>query len=76
MADSQTSLSRVAQNGHVGVVKILLERNDINPSIPDKYDRMPLSLATQDGHGGVVWILLGRSNFDPNTADRYDLTPL
>ena len=33
----------VAHSGYQGVAKILLERGDINPDKPDKYDQTPLS---------------------------------
>ena len=57
-------------------MKILLERNSINPNTPDKDDRMSLSFALQDGHEGVVRVLLERSDVNPNTAGRYGLAPL
>ena len=41
----------------MGVVKILLERDDVNPSKPDRRGRTPLSWAIQGGHAGVIALL-------------------
>ena len=48
---------------------MLLERNDVDPNIADKYGRTPLWQAVKKGRDGVVRILLERSDVDPNTAD-------
>ena len=40
-----TPLFWAAWNGHEGVVKILLGRNDVDPDKPDKTGRTPLSCA-------------------------------
>ncbi|RPA96062.1 ankyrin, partial [Choiromyces venosus 120613-1] len=67
-----------AWNGHDGVVKTLLTREDVNPNTPDtKYGKTPLCRAAQNGHDGVVKTLLAREDVDPNTPDTTDgLTPL
>lgn len=53
----------------MGVVKILLERGDIDPDSADDYRRTPLSPAAGSGH--VVAILLGRGDAIPNSSGRY-----
>ncbi|PWW77184.1 ankyrin, partial [Tuber magnatum] len=67
-----------AEGGHVGVVKALLERGDINPNTADtRYGRTPLVWAAGGGHEGVVKALLERGDINPNTADtEYGRTPL
>ena len=53
----RTPLARAAENGHVGVVKLLLGRDDINRNAPGPLlasGCTPLVLAAQSGHEGVV----------------------
>ena len=65
-----------ARNGHVGVVKILLGRGEINPDKPDDDGRTPLSHAARNGHEEVVKILLEREEVNPDRLDRFSRTPL
>lgn len=44
-----------------GVVKLLLEREDVNPDSLDEVGRTPLSYAAGNGHEGVVELLLVRA---------------
>jgi len=72
-----TALAWAAIRGYEGVVKILLEREDINPNQADTgYGRTPLSWAAKNGHEGVVRILLEREDINPDQADNYGQTPL
>ena len=48
-----------------GVVRILLERNDVNPAIEDEYGRTSLLRAAQFGYEENVRILLERDDVDP-----------
>jgi len=43
---------------------MLLGREDVNPNIPDKRGRTPLSRATWKGHDGVAKLLLEREGVD------------
>jgi len=69
-------LAWAARNGHEGVVKILLEREEVNPDKPNNNGRTPLSYAALSGHEGVVKILLEREEVNPDKPDRWGQTPL
>ena len=73
-----TALTWASFRGHDEVVKVLLERGDINPEQPDtRYGRAPLSWAAGNGHEGVVKILLERREVNPEQPDtRYGRAPL
>ena len=73
-----TALIWAAIKGYEEVVKILLEREDINPNQAGTYyGRTPLAWAAERGHEGVVRILLEREGVDPNQVDiNYGQTPL
>jgi len=73
-----TALIWAARKGNEEVVKILLERKDVNPNQPDAdYRRRPISWAAAGGHEGVVKTLLEREDVNPGQADTfYSRTPL
>ena len=71
-----TALAWAARRGQEGVVRILVERKDVNPNTPEEDGRTPLSWAAENGHDGIVRILLERNDINPTTADKYGLTPL
>jgi len=69
--------SRVAAgNGHEGVVRILLERNDVDPDSIGIDFLTPLSQAAGNGHEGVVRILVERNDVNPDKAYHDARTPL
>ena len=70
-----TPLTWAAENGHEGVVKILLEQEGINPNGPDEYGRTPLSRAGS-GYEGMVEMLLGRNDANPCEPNKYGQAPL
>ena len=74
----RTPLSWAAENGHEGIVMLLLGREDVNPDAPDrKHDRTPLSWAAGNGHEGIVKLLLGRKDVGADTRDtKHGVTPL
>ena len=49
-------------------MKILLERDGVNPNKPDDKGRTPLSWAVEHGHAGVVALLQPLAPTIPNTA--------
>ena len=67
-----------AVHGDEGAVKLLLERQDINPNVTDtRCGGTPLIWAVEFGHEAVVKLLLQREDIDPNTADtKYGQTAL
>ena len=73
-----TALTWAAIRGHGGVVKMLLEREDVNLNQEDtKYGWTPLLWATWKGHSAVVRMLLERGDVNPNQADaKSGWTPL
>jgi len=60
------------------VVKMLLDRADVNPDQADtQYGGTPLWWAARNGHEGVVKMLLQRADVNPNQTDtKYGQTPL
>ena len=72
-----TAIAWATRRGHEGVVRVLLERSDIDPNTANTtYGQTPLSLAAMNGHDGVVGILLERNDVNPNKADKWGQTPL
>ena len=72
------ALTWASLRGHEDVVKILLEREDINPDRKDtKSGWTPLSRAAADGQERVVKVLLQREDVNPNqSGTKYGATPL
>ena len=72
----RTPLTWAARNGREGVVKLLLERENVDPNLVDTNGNGPLGCAAANGHEGVVKLLLKRENVDPNFADTNGNGPL
>ena len=57
--NGNTTISWILEGEHLGVVRVLLERSEVDPDTANtKYDRTPLSRAGENGHEGIMWILL------------------
>jgi len=66
-----------AGNGHEGIVKMLLERKDVNPDQADtRCGRTPLAYPAKSGYEGIVLMLLEREDVNPNQKDTQHRTPL
>jgi len=75
--NGNTAIAWAARRGHERVVRVLLQRGNINPNITNTiYGQTPLLLAARDGYGGVVRILLEWSEVNPEKADKWSRTPL
>ena len=59
-----------------GVVRLLLDRKDVDPNRLDKNNRTPFEWAALGGHEGVVGLLLYRKDVSLNRLDKNDQTPL
>jgi len=75
---SYTPVIWAALRGHEGVVKVLLERGDINPDLPDhSLCLTPLSWAILWGHEGIAKLFLKQEGVNPNgVSTQYSYTPL
>jgi ankyrin repeat protein len=65
----RTALSYAASNGHEAVVRLLLNRSDINVNSSDGDGYTVLSLAAMKGHETIVRLLLDRSDINANLLD-------
>jgi ankyrin repeat protein len=73
---SQTPLLVAARNNHLGVVQLLLERDDVETNVTDG-TACPLWWAAFRGHTATVQLLLKRQDIDPNPRNDGDRrTPL
>jgi len=74
----RTALTWAAREGHQEVVKMFLERDDVNPDQPDtKYSQTPLSWAAENGLEGIIIMILERDDVNPDQPDtKYGPTPL
>ena len=71
-----TPLMWAAGSGHEGMVKLLLDRKEVNPDSKDKDGKTPLWNAASGGHEGVVKLLLDREEVNPKARDNHGRTPL
>jgi len=71
------ALAWASTRGHEGVVRVLLERTDVNSGTPGtRYGSTPLLWAAENGHEGIVRILLERGDVNPDKPDKNRRTPL
>ena len=75
-SNGRTPLSRAAAEGHTAVVKLLLERDDVEADCQDEYASTPLSWAAGNGHTAIVKLLLDRDDVVADSQDIDARTPL
>ena len=72
-----TAIAWASRRGHEGVVRVLMERGDVNFDTPGTgCGSGPLLWAAENGCEGVVKMLLERSDANPDKPDTLCRTPL
>ena len=71
-----TGLHIGASIGLAKIVRLLLERDGVDPDSKDSYGQTPLSWAAANGHEAIVKLLLGVEGIDPDSKDSNGQTPL
>ena len=74
--NGRTPLWEAASLEHEGIVRLLIDRDDINPNSKDSRGITPLSIAVKCGHVAVSKLLLEREDVDANSKDYFGETPL
>ena len=67
--DGRTPLSYAAGSGHEGIVKMLVERGDVNSDSSNKDGRTPLFYAAEEGHEGIAKIPLEPGDVNSESSD-------
>ncbi|KAJ5201713.1 uncharacterized protein N7498_006376 [Penicillium cinerascens] len=62
--------------GHAKIVRMLLDRVDLEINFKDKDGYTPMALAARRGHSAVFRALVERKDLDRNSRDDYGWTPL
>ncbi|RYP66703.1 hypothetical protein DL771_007636 [Monosporascus sp. 5C6A] len=72
----QTPLSLAARRGQEALVRLLVERDDVDADSKDRYGRTPLLWAAREGYEAVVKLLLEQEDVKADSADKDHRTPL
>jgi ankyrin repeat protein len=69
-SDGRTPLSWAAERGHEAVVRLLVERDDVEADSKDQFGRTPLLWAVENGHEAVVRLLAERDDVETDSKDK------
>ena len=72
----RTPLLMAAENGREAVVRLLVERADVEADSKDDYGQTPLLTAAENGREAVVRLLVGRADVKTDLKDNSGQTPL
>ena len=72
----RTPLSYAAESGNIPIVKLLIERDDIEADSKDNVKRTPLLYAARYGHEDIVKLLIAQGDFQADLKDDWGMTPL
>ncbi|OCK72965.1 ankyrin, partial [Lepidopterella palustris CBS 459.81] len=75
-ASKNQALLKAAENGREGIVKLLVEQDDVDINSKDGVGKTPLSWAAKKGRTEVVRLLLTESGININSKDGAGKTPL
>ncbi|KAI9845534.1 MAG: hypothetical protein M1838_001702 [Thelocarpon superellum] len=64
------------RRGHEAVVRLLVDRDDVEVDSKDQSGQTPLSWAARGGHEAVVKLLVDRDDVEADSKDYYGQTPL
>lgn len=74
--DGRTPLSYAADSGYEALVKLFVERSDVDADSKDADGRTPLSYAAGNGHVGILPLFVERHDVDVNSKDKRGRSPL
>ena len=72
----RTPLVWAAERGHEAVVRLLIERDDVDVNIKGDFGETPLFVAAGNGHEAIVRLLIERNDIDVKARGIYGWTPL
>ena len=68
-AHGEGPLSNAVYWGHEAIVRMLLERPEVDINAVDERGHVPLDIAEKKGRAAIIALLLERSNLDINHRD-------
>ncbi|RPA96534.1 hypothetical protein L873DRAFT_1791529 [Choiromyces venosus 120613-1] len=75
-SEGNTPLLYAVVKGHDRMIKLLLQREDINPDISNRWGQTPFFCAAALGYDVVVQLLLQEENLNPEEPDELGRSPL
>ncbi|KFY17788.1 hypothetical protein V492_00386 [Pseudogymnoascus sp. VKM F-4246] len=75
-SNGRTPLWIAAEHGREAVVRLLVEREDVEADSKDEHGRTPLWIAAERGHKAVVRLLVERDDVEADLRDKRGWTPL